>query len=417
MFGLYIHIPFCNKRCNYCSFASFATSDFDEPNKIFDEYIAWLENEIVNYGKLTNKQAVDTLYFWGWTPHILWKERILNLIEKVYENFDCKNLVELSFECNPYPEDYVLDFVDSIQKQFKKVPRVRFSFGIQSFDDEVLKNSWRPYNFVGMVDFLRHLREYKWDNTVLNFDFIAFGKMNSEWKLRTPIKLKFFEDFVSSHMADSFSVYMLELSKESVWWKLDMKELLEKKQVGDDDGRHEEFEILKNILTRNGYSRYEISNFALTSKSSIHNRIYREMQNYLGLGLSASSFIRSYSDFFGNICENHWVKNDNLKWLRRTNSKSLNEYISDPYNNLYEKTEIKESDFLIEEFFLALRTDLWITDLGKYESILLDNYHDLIGKFEENDLLRYFDNKSWIILTDKWMNLYNTIITDLLKVI
>jgi len=54
-----------------------------------------------------------------------------------------------------------LDFVDSIQKQFKKVPRVRFSFGIQSFDDEVLKNSGRPYNFVGMVDFLRHLREYK----------------------------------------------------------------------------------------------------------------------------------------------------------------------------------------------------------------------------------------------------------------
>jgi len=84
-----------------------------------------------------------------------------------------------------------------------------------------------------------------------------------------------------------------------------MKEFLEKKQVGDDDSRYEEFEILKDIMTRNGYNRYEISNFALTSKSSIHNRIYREMQNYLGLGLSASSFIRSYSDFFGNICEQH----------------------------------------------------------------------------------------------------------------
>ncbi len=418
MFGLYIHIPFCNKRCNYCSFASFALTDFDEPNKIFDEYVEWLGREIKTYAKLMPKQAIDTIYFGGWTPHIIGKERIIKLIEKIYANFDCTDLVELSFECNPYPEEQVIDFVKSIQKKYKSLPRVRFSFGIQSLDDDTLKSSGRPYNYVGMVDFLRKLRECKYDNTVLNFDFIAFGNLDPKsGKLWSPIKLKFFEDFVNSHFADSFSVYMLELCKESVRWKLDVKELSEQKCVWDDDSRYTEFEILKEILDRNWYNRYEISNFALTSKSSIHNRIYWEMKNYLGLWLSASSFIRSDSEFFDNICKHHNIEKNNLKWLRWTNSKVLMDYIWDPAKNVFEKNEIKNTDFLIEDFFLALRTDLGITDINTYSEVLVDNHKELLDKFEESGLIDYCNSGKWVMLTDTGMNVYNSIITDLLKII
>lgn len=416
MFGLYIHIPFCNKRCNYCSFASFATSDFDEPNKIFDEYISWLENEIENYAKLMPNQEINTLYFGWWTPHILGKERIINLIEKVFSNFNTENLVELSFECNPYPDTQVLDFVKSIQSKFKHLPRIRFSFGIQSLDDEVLRNSGRPYTFVWMVDFLRKLRSLKYDNTIFNFDFIAFGKLdNKSWKLWNAVKIKFFEDFVNSHMADSFSVYMLELSKESIWWKLDVKELLEKKTIWDDDWRYTEFEIIRDVLTKNGYGRYEISNFALRGKSSIHNRLYRDMQNYLWIWLSASSFLRSDFEFFWNVCKENDVDEKDIFGLRWTNSKDLVDYLWKWNKNFFEKNIIKESDFLIESFFLALRTDLWISDLSKYNEILIDNYQSLLDQFVDSWLVKYIEDKKGIVLTDEWMNVSNTLITDLLK--
>ncbi len=108
----------------------------------------------------------------------------------------------MSIELNPYPEEEVLNFVQDLNKKYNKISRLRYSFGIQSFDDEVLKITGRAYNFSSIVEFLRALSKYKQENNVFNFDFIAFGKFqvskNGFKQLRHEFKRDFFQNFLAS---------------------------------------------------------------------------------------------------------------------------------------------------------------------------------------------------------------------------
>jgi coproporphyrinogen III oxidase-like Fe-S oxidoreductase len=148
-----------------------------------------------------------------------------------------------------------------------------------------------------MVDFLRALQPQKQENNVFNFDFIAFGKFNQTKKgntqLWTSSAFSFFEDFVNAHFADSFSLYTLEFSEHQRRSREKKSDLLSRGCFGTEEDIYEEFDRLKTVLLEAGYARYEISNFALIAKSSIHNRVYREMEEYLGLGLGASSLVQS----------------------------------------------------------------------------------------------------------------------------
>lgn len=204
-----------------------------------------------------------------------------------------------------------------------------------------MADAGRPYTFPGMVDFLRSLQPLKQDNTVFNFDFIAFGKFNQTRKgnlqLWTPSAFSFFEDFVYSHFADSFSLYTLELFEHQKW-KLEKKsELITQGCFGTEEEVYEEFDILKEVLVGAGYMRYEISNFSLIAKSSIHNRVYWEMEEYLGLGLGASSFIsRSPQE---GLC-------------RYTNTPYLPKYLAGERVVETSVQMLTEQDYLIEKFFL-----------------------------------------------------------------
>ena len=216
MLSLYVHIPFCHSKCNYCAFTSFPIW---ENKTIIDEYLENLKKEIKSYGEMLKKTELKTLYFWGGTPNLLGKEKLVELIKYIEMNFNLENLWELSFEFNPYPDEEIYGIIKYIQNIFwKKYPRIRFSFWIQSFDNEVLTLAGRKSSFVWLVDFLRGLRPLKEDNTVFNFDFIAFGKWNKSKKwnpyLWSQPALEFFNNFVSSQFADSFSLYTLELFNE-----------------------------------------------------------------------------------------------------------------------------------------------------------------------------------------------------------
>lgn len=413
-------------------------------------YLSNLHNEIDEWWKVFWKTEIRTIYFGWWTPNLIWPEKIKNLIHHCEEVFDCENVGELSFECNPFPQDQIYEFVSELQKSFKKYPRVRFSFGIQSLDNGVLENAGRPYTFPWMVDFLRWLRDLKQENSVYNFDFMAFWVFNQtkKWDLQlwTPAALEFFQSFVNSWFADSFSLYMLELFEHQKWKKNPDWNSSVIQQSGlfwNEDEIYEEFDILKNIIQDWWYKRYEISNFSAVWKSSIHNRVYREMEDYLWLWLSASSFINGKSPYFWNVvdrlsCYSEALsekstqhntngsfaivqddtrkrKNDafNLLWIRRTNTPYFPKYI---WNEKIAKSEIKllsKSDFLIESFFLSLRTDRWISNISKYESVLIDDYQEKIELYEKNWFLKLRENG--FVLTDEWMDCYNGIITELLR--
>ena len=420
MLSLYIHIPFCVKNCPYCSF-----SVVQNPNdEMIQTYLNNLNNEIDERWKVFWKAEVRTIYFGWWTPNLIWVEEIKKLIHHCEEVFDCENVGELSFECNPFPQDQVYEFVSELQKAFKKYPRVRFSFGIQSLDNWVLENAGRPYTFPGMVDFLRGLRDLKLENSVYNFDFMTFGVFNQtkKWDLQlwTPSALEFFQDFVNSGFADSFSLYMLELFEHQKWkkpeWNLSV--IQQSWTFWNEDEIYEEFDILKNIIQDWWYKRYEISNFAAVGKSSIHNRVYREMEDYLWLWLSASSFINAKSQYFWSVIEqlkkvDSSLRSEWLKWIRRTNTPYFPKYI---WNEKLSESAIQpmsESDYLIESFFLSLRTDRWIDDISKFEPVLMKDYSEKIKLYEENGFLKLRENG--FVLTDEWMDCYNGIITELLK--
>ena len=421
MLSLYIHIPFCVKNCPYCSFSVVQNPD----DKMIQNYLENLHTELDERWKVFWKAEIRTIYFWWWTPNLIWSEEIKKLIYHCEEIFDCENVGELSFECNPFPQDQVYKFVSDLQKSFKKYPRVRFSFGIQSLDNWVLENVWRPYTFPGMVEFLRGLRDLKLENSVYNFDFMAFGVFNQtkKWdlQLRTSSALEFFQDFVNSWFADSFSLYMLELFEHQKWKKNPEWNSSVIQQSGlfwNEDEIYEEFDILKNIIQEWWYKRYEISNFATVGKSSIHNRVYREMEDYLWLWLSASSFIKAKSPYFWAVIENLKKIDSSLspEWLdgiRRTNTPYFPKYI---WNEKLGESAIQpmsESDYLIESFFLSLRTDRWINDISNFAAVLVKDYSEKIKLYEENGFLKLRENG--FVLTDEWMDCYNGITTELLK--
>ena len=422
MLSLYIHIPFCVKNCPYCSF-----SVVQNPNdEMIQNYLNNLHSEIDERQKVFWKAEIRTIYFGWWTPNLIWAEEIKKLINHCEEVFDCENVGELSFECNPFPQDQVYGFVSELQKSFKKYPRVRFSFWIQSLDNWVLENVWRPYTFPGMVDFLRGLRDLKQENSVFNFDFMAFGIFNQtkKWdlQLRTPSALEFFQDFVNSWFADSFSLYMLELFEHQKWKKESEWNSVHPDQIwtfGNEDEIYEEFDILKNIIQEWWYKRYEISNFAAVGKSSIHNRVYREMEDYLWLWLSASSFINGRSPYFQAVVEKLQDSSTSLhsvpEWhgIRRTNTPYFPKYI---WNEKLPESSIQlmsKEDYLIESFFLSLRTDRWINNISDFESVLVADYAEKIKLYEEGWFLKLRENG--FVFTDEWMDCYNGIITELLR--
>lgn len=391
MLSLYIHIPFCQNKCNYCSFNSFPIGGLANYESRIADYLDALEKEIDYYKIELGEQDIKTIYFWGGTPNSIGAEWIIRIIEKIQEKprsstgRSVENLAELSLEFNPYPRDQIYDLIEKLNKAYKDFPRVRFSFGIQSLDDDVLKRAGRPYNFVGMTQFLRWLRELKQENTIFNFDFIAFGKMKPDGKLRDDTRMNFFTKFVQSQFADSFSLYTLEQHQGTA-------RDIRKETLPDDQDIMKEFEILKKKITNFWYQRYEISNFCKRWCASVHNMVYWNMENYLWLWVSASSLVNNQRWTNTNSLETY------LKWERKDDSSLIT---------------LNEKDILIESFFLKLRTAEGINDISKYREILVPNYEWLLTNYHDAWLVLY----TWtsLKLTDSGMDVSNSIITDVLK--
>lgn len=324
--------------------------------------------------------------------------------------------MELNIELNPYPTQEIYTLISSFHTHFKKRPRLRFSFGIQTFDNQILQDVGRPVSFAGLTDFLRGLRDIKQENMIFNFDFIAFGKFGEtrkgEAQLWDPGKIEFFDRFASSQFADSFSLYTLELFPGAKRQSKTPDQAISGTYYGNDDDIFAEFAYLKDILLDVGYHRYEFSNFCRPGMSSIHNRSYRTMENYIGFGPSASSFstLEGLDKLSGLGVKN---TNKDVKALRWTNTSNLVEYLKGNYIDQSKTVFMTTKDLLIESFFLRLRTDEGITNIEEYSSILVPQYKEIIKKYTEEEL--FLQDPYKLVLSDQGMDVSNTIITDLLK--
>ena len=272
--SLYIHIPFCLGKCNYCDFNSQALNTF---NGRLSDYLDCLKKELDLIGNQFFLKDVITVYLGGGTPTILSVVQLQNLMEHVYKRISFGKLEEITIEANPGT------LTNNKLLALKEIGFNRLSLGAQSFNNELLKDMGRLYDVNDIEQAFIMAREARIEN--INLDLI-YGLPNQTlniWKttLKKALQLR------PEHIA----VYGLTLEETTPWGKRFLQgELL----LPDEEQVFEMYKYNQNKLQAAGFIHYEISNFCLKGKESKHNCTYWENEYYLGIGLGAGSY------FYGN---------------------------------------------------------------------------------------------------------------------
>lgn len=421
MLSLYLHIPFCKAKCKYCSFFVTPENLVEEKKMsvLKEQYHQILLQQIAFRKEKMPHEQIKTLYIGGWTPFQLWTDALIDVIETIFQKRDCEHLEELSIELNPDPIPEVLAFVEQLSKKRTQLYRLRFSFGIQSLDDNILTESGRAYTYSELTEFFRSLRLIKWSNVCYNADFIAFGTSKKQddddtiFLPRQEEQRSFFEKLVNSYVFDGFSIYTLELFPGSDRYnsaRLKNESIQQESSYGTKESIYDEFDRMATTIADAGYARYELSNFALLGKRSLHNTVYRTMQPYLGLGINASSMLTKKVLHDNPTVQELLQSKENVRFKTQDQWKALGSW------TIVDKKSIVVLDSkarLIEELMLKLRTDQRISDRSRYASILEKNRASILTTWTEAWYIE--EHESWRQMTRTWLDLYNTLITDLIE--
>ena len=290
MLGVYIQVPFCPSKCSFCNFSSRVA-----PPPLIGEYGQALLKEMDSLPDFLARQEipsdvlncpVDTIYLGGGTPPLLGAPALIRLIERLRGRFNLADLEEFTIEATPGSAD--LDFLLRIQEAGVN----RLSIGAQSFIDEELRAVGRLHNAGQTRVQVAIARQAGFEN--IGLDLIAGlpHQTQESWQksLRQAVKL----------WPEHVSVYLFEIDEKS---RLGGEVLqhggrYHAAQVPSDDFMAWAYEEAREFLMAQGYRQYEISNFALPGRESIHNRKYWQLHPYLGLGAGAHSFdgVRRWSN-------------------------------------------------------------------------------------------------------------------------
>ena len=260
--GLYIHIPFCEKKCNYCDFYSaFYNKD------TLEVYLNALKGEIKKWGGKLDR-PIDTIYIGGGTPSLL-GSKIISLSDCIRQNFTVCDNAEFTVEVNPSSSDNFLQYAKSAGVN-------RISVGVQSGCDQTLKILGRTHTGNDATATVQKARTLGFENISVDL-MIALPDSNID-TLKSDI------DFMLSLNPEHISSYILKIEQNTVF---------SKKQnalnLPDDDDCAEQYLHMCKAFEQNGYNHYEISNFAKMNKESRHNLKYWTGEDYLGIGPAAHS--------------------------------------------------------------------------------------------------------------------------------
>lgn len=265
--GIYIHIPFCKKKCFYCDFTAFQNLE-----SWIASYFENLKKEIILYQKNMNVE-VDSIYIGGGTPTYVDYHYIIELVE-ILKNFDLSNVKEFTIEANP--NSLTLEKL----KAYKNLGINRISLGVQSFDDKVLKNIGRDHNKEIVLKDIKNIRKAGFDNLsldmILNLPGGNFDSIKNDLEIIKKIN------------PEHLSYYSLILEKGSHFYSLYKKDKL---KLMDDDLERDIFSYIEKYLKNLSLKRYEISNFSKKGFESYHNKKYWSEGGYLAFGLGASGFL------------------------------------------------------------------------------------------------------------------------------
>ncbi|WP_027338643.1 radical SAM family heme chaperone HemW [Halonatronum saccharophilum] len=371
-FGLYIHVPFCLRKCYYCDFNSVS---FNE--KLSKSFLNALNKEIDLLAQKYNP-SIRTIFIGGGTPTILGAKELRLILDKCYNSFKIEKDIEITIETNPGTLD------EKKLSSLKEGGVDRLSFGVQAFDDDILKRIGRIHTVEQAVKNYYLARKIGFDNISLDLIFNLPGQTLKDWEgtLKEAMNLD----------PEHLSTYNLKIEEETKFYSL-----IEKGELTypDEDLDLEMYNLSLDILKSFGYEDYEISNFAKRGYRSKHNQIYWKNEGYLGVGPGAHFYDGS-------------GRGSNLRDVKEYSNSLLNDKLPiENYNKLSKEDEIEEEMIL----GLRLKEGVSISDFNnKYKRSIFDIYGPTIKILKTKGLLEV--NERRVFLTPKGRLLANRVLAD-----
>ena len=360
MDAVYIHVPFCKKICTYCDFCKIYLN-----NKFVEPYLKALEREIND--KYQNEE-IKTIYIGGGTPSSLSINDLRKLLD-LTKIFNTNNLIEFSFECN------LNDITEDLLMLLKEYNVNRLSIGIESFNEKKLSFMNRNHTYEEAYDKINLCRKMGFDN--INIDLIYGIPKETISILKKDVKQ------IVKLNPEHISTYSLIIEDNTVIG-------ISKLTPIDEELDEEMYRTICNILKKNDYIHYEVSNFAKKGYSSRHNVNYWLNEKYYGFGLGAHGYI-------GNI--------------RYENTRSITKYINGNYvlsQELLSKEEDMNNTIMLG--FRLLRGINISYFYDKYQINLLE-YNNIQKLIDENKLIC---EDGYIRINPKYMYLMNEILIQII---
>ncbi len=379
--GLYVHIPFCVRKCLYCDFLSFSADDPQlggYAQDVREAYTKRLLSEIDKSAPLYSEYEITSVFFGGGTPSYIEETMIARILTKIRESFRVSPDCEISLECNPgtLSPDKLNCFHDAGIN--------RLSIGLQSASDKELRTLGRIHDFSAFLDNYATIIKTGFNN--INIDLMYGIPDQTLESYRKTLETVMGLSPAPVHI----SAYSLIVEEGTPFYKMDLP-------LPSEDEEREMDKITEDILLKHGLKRYEISNYAKSGRECRHNIRYWKRQPYLGLGLGASSMV------------------DEIRWK---NTPDLKKYLSGM--NRKEDYQVLSSKEQMEEFiFLGLRMSegIRLRDFEEYFSVPFPKaYWDLVYRFENVRLMDVFEDRDGIgiRLTKKGRDVSNTIFSEFL---
>ena len=377
---LYIHIPFCVKKCDYCDFLSFAADEQTQKS-----YVAALQKELAFYGAKYKDRRITTIFIGGGTPSWLKEDYMQAIMETVYHYFSVEQDAEITIECNPGT------ITEHKFEVYRRIGINRLSIGLQSVHNEELKILGRIHTFEQFLKTYDMARKHGFSN--INIDLMSSlpGQTPEIFcdSLYQVLKLK----------PEHISVYSLIIEKGTPFYELYRFDAvrqaagMQTESLPTEEEEYQTTKMTQHILKEAGYHWYEISNFTKPGYECRHNIGYWKRVDYLGVGLGASSLI------------------DNVRY---SNTRDLYTYLSVPADSLHETAaQITRNEQMEEFMFLGLRMrdGFYRDEFTQAFGIPIEAvYGDALNHLQQEELLLKREGR--IYLTDKGMDLNNYVVAQ-----
>lgn len=368
--GIYIHIPFCVRKCLYCDFVSGPGTD-----GMKEDYVNQLLKEIEE--NANKDYLVNTIFIGGGTPSSIGENQIEAILCKLKECFDISNDCECSIEVNPGTVD------EQKLKKYHEAGVNRLSIGLQSCNDNELKVLGRIHTYQDFEETYLLARKTGFDN--INVDLMSsIPKQNTESFMQSLERVAGLEP-------EHVSVYSLIVEEGTPFYDMDL-------ELPDEEEERQIYHQTALLLKEYGYEQYEISNYARANKQCKHNIRYWQCEEYLGFGVAAASYLNG----------KRWKNTASIELYLDSQIKENGD------TNIFEEVEyLSEQDQYAEFMIMGLRMNAGISEadfVKRFGVDLKEIYGDVIHKHVANKLLLYEDGT--VRLTDLGRDVSNYVMAD-----